>query len=372
MAATRTAAVGLPVVVAVAVTSVVCVALARRTGADAWTTSPGVVSGALVAAGVLLAVTRRLHAWPPVAAVVAGLAACVAAVPGWSAAAVLAATREPEHVLTHLLAVLATTSHLPLVAGFSVLPLLTVRYVGRGSSRAGIWLVVALLGLTGLGFGLFFGDFAAPLPTGPLVDWAPGATLGAAVHAVFLGTVLLGPAAALLAAGRDGGVAAPRLRVVGASALAGAVLVMVCGAVVGGDGAGEDAAVGTAVLLAAFAAVVTVSAGVAVALRLPAPAPDPTVPANQDGDVGQTREPEPHDGRLASLTARETEIAGLLAEGLSNAGIAARLTLSPRTVDAHLRSVFAKLDLPDDPMENRRVHAARAVAAARAGRGTTG
>lgn len=45
------------------------------------------------------------------------------------------------------------------------------------------------------------------------------------------------------------------------------------------------------------------------------------------------------------LTARQVEILGLLAGGLSNAEIAARLVLSPRTVDHHVAAVFQKLDV---------------------------
>jgi DNA-binding CsgD family transcriptional regulator len=45
------------------------------------------------------------------------------------------------------------------------------------------------------------------------------------------------------------------------------------------------------------------------------------------------------------LTARQMDILVLLAEDLSNAEIAARLSLSPKTVDHHVSAVLAKLDV---------------------------
>jgi DNA-binding NarL/FixJ family response regulator len=48
---------------------------------------------------------------------------------------------------------------------------------------------------------------------------------------------------------------------------------------------------------------------------------------------------------LEQLTAQELQVAQFVAEGLSNKEVAAQLFLSPRTIDSHLRNVFAKLEI---------------------------
>jgi DNA-binding NarL/FixJ family response regulator len=61
------------------------------------------------------------------------------------------------------------------------------------------------------------------------------------------------------------------------------------------------------------------------------------------------------DGPLAELSEREREVLKLMAEGLTNTGIAKRLSLSERTVEAHVRHVLMKLDLPEGEDGHRRV-----------------
>jgi DNA-binding NarL/FixJ family response regulator len=58
---------------------------------------------------------------------------------------------------------------------------------------------------------------------------------------------------------------------------------------------------------------------------------------------------------LGALTAREREVLALMAEGLTNSGIARRLVLTERTVEGHVRSVLSKLDLPESSDAHRRV-----------------
>jgi DNA-binding NarL/FixJ family response regulator len=58
---------------------------------------------------------------------------------------------------------------------------------------------------------------------------------------------------------------------------------------------------------------------------------------------------------LSALTDRERTVLELMAEGLTNTGIAKRLFLSERTVEAHVRHVLGKLDMPEREDDHRRV-----------------
>src|SRR5256886_12012346 len=58
---------------------------------------------------------------------------------------------------------------------------------------------------------------------------------------------------------------------------------------------------------------------------------------------------------LTALTQREREVLELMAEGRSNAGIAARLVISGGAVEKHVAGIFNKLGLPPAEGDNRRV-----------------
>jgi DNA-binding NarL/FixJ family response regulator len=62
-----------------------------------------------------------------------------------------------------------------------------------------------------------------------------------------------------------------------------------------------------------------------------------------------------HAHGLAALTPREREVLSLMAEGRSNAGIAASLVISAGVVEKHVASIFGKLGLPPAEGDNRRV-----------------
>jgi DNA-binding NarL/FixJ family response regulator len=67
--------------------------------------------------------------------------------------------------------------------------------------------------------------------------------------------------------------------------------------------------------------------------------------------VGRRRRDDP----LEELTAREREVLELMAEGLSNSAIGARVFLSDRGVEKHVTSIFQKLQLPVAADTHRRV-----------------
>ena len=67
---------------------------------------------------------------------------------------------------------------------------------------------------------------------------------------------------------------------------------------------------------------------------------------------------EKWDSELGTLTPREFEILGLIAQGRSNSWIASKLTITKRAVERHINAIFLKLDLGEPEDVNRRVQAA--------------
>jgi DNA-binding NarL/FixJ family response regulator len=71
--------------------------------------------------------------------------------------------------------------------------------------------------------------------------------------------------------------------------------------------------------------------------------------------VSQLLRRQAHRDAISALTPREREVLTLVAAGQSNAGICSALSLTVRTVETHLTSIFEKLGLEVSPEENRRV-----------------
>jgi DNA-binding NarL/FixJ family response regulator len=75
---------------------------------------------------------------------------------------------------------------------------------------------------------------------------------------------------------------------------------------------------------------------------------DPTIVALL---VGRSRRRNPLD----ALSQRELDVLALMAQGRSNQAIASRLYITDKTVEAHVRAIFTKLDLPTAADDHRRV-----------------
>jgi ATP/maltotriose-dependent transcriptional regulator MalT len=71
--------------------------------------------------------------------------------------------------------------------------------------------------------------------------------------------------------------------------------------------------------------------------------------------VAQLLASQRRDGALGALSARERGLLALMAEWYSNAAIAQRLVLSASAVEKHIGNIFAKLGLPSDDAQHRRM-----------------
>ncbi|HEU5023402.1 MAG TPA: response regulator transcription factor [Spirillospora sp.] len=86
--------------------------------------------------------------------------------------------------------------------------------------------------------------------------------------------------------------------------------------------------------------------------------------------VAELVAPGPGPDLLAQLTPRERDVLTLMAQGLSDRGIAERLVITEKTVGSHARGVFGKLRISTAPTSNRRVSAVLTyLTARRLGRG---
>ena len=291
-----------------------------------------------VAFCLLLAVARAPGGVEPALGSVAFLVALSGAT-AFAAGCALAAARgaaEPRQV-TVVVRVAGLTAAALIIAGVGTI----VAAPGSSLGPTTVALLVSALtvlvgGAAWVATGLLARTLTSPPPSGPVgpettprVEATIAPTHVGAPHLLPSDT----PPTAEGSAGTTDAVTGPDAArepgVIGVDAAAGVGVVVAAEAIGGRDAAGGSGVVGTADAVAG-----------------------PTAArASGGGGVGQVA--------LGGLTAREREVLAALAEGASNAGIAAQLVVSERTVDAHLRAIFMKLDLTPGGTTNRRVQAAR-------------
>lgn len=325
----------------------------------------------------------------------------------------LAVDVAPEAGMTRVVAGLAGVGHIAPLVSLSVLPIVATRYIGHGRTLR-LTSAVGALAAANAGWMILFAPPPPPAEPVPLVSWSLALPIGLTVNSIFLLTTLLGPVVAVFSSRSADTEAKRRLTVVAVAALAGPNLIALCG-VLGllADKSGSSNAAPTVLFIGMYLAVFAVAVGTSLALRSSLTVDNQllarlaagfaagvatfmalwiAIGLAGDGPIGPiiaaslavvimlvfrplerwvtrsilrpvvTEQPSQalQSTKIAALTDRESEVLGLLAEGLSNAGIAAQLVLSERTVENHLRAVFIKLDLPESRLVNRRVHAANA------------
>jgi DNA-binding NarL/FixJ family response regulator len=86
----------------------------------------------------------------------------------------------------------------------------------------------------------------------------------------------------------------------------------------------------------------TLEEAIAEALQVQARERTPPTPTREPVETPSTFPPR---GNSFGLTAREIEVLRLATQGLTTTQIARQLVMSPRTADAHLRSIYSKLEV---------------------------